>query len=325
MSGMPHPSGMPLKRNKDVVRETTYKVVAPKGSTTSPGAPGNQHHDERYVRHAPRRTAAPKGQEHARQHHEREGTTNERSSPTGHQADLNETWMSRDAFIRQADDEAPRPYMRFVNPYGTIYLHPRTEDFPTLWAQYLNMTMERRDAAYGHPTRALPHEAQPDVPDQHQHELPVQQDGMDQRAAARDTDATILYEPTQAPAGEGLRTPSSKDEQAPTHGATPLKNLTPIQVSESQCMAQRVPIPSTPASNPHEGAKNDEVVATTVNRDEARRCQRATQLHGSASPPPEQRDENSPPEVQDQHETPLTGQTPPAQHTRDKKTEGARG
>ena len=25
MSGMPHPSGMPLKRNKDVVRETTYK------------------------------------------------------------------------------------------------------------------------------------------------------------------------------------------------------------------------------------------------------------------------------------------------------------
>ena len=82
--------------------------------------------------------------------------------------------MSRDAFIRQADDEAPRPYMRFVNPYGTIYLHPRTEDFPTLWAQYLNMTMERRDAAYGHPTRALPHEAQPDVPDQHQHELPVQ-------------------------------------------------------------------------------------------------------------------------------------------------------
>ena len=84
--------------------------------------------------------------------------------------------MSRDAFIRQADDEAPRPYMRFVNPYGTIYLHPRTEDFPTLWAQYLNMTMERRDAAYGHPTaRALPHEAQPDVPDQHQPELPVQQ------------------------------------------------------------------------------------------------------------------------------------------------------
>ena len=128
-SGMPHPSGMPLKRNKDVVRETTYKVVAPKGSTTSPGAPGNQHHDERYVRHAPRRTAAPKGQEHARQHHEREGTTNERSSPTGHQADLNETWMSRDAFIRQADDEAPRPYMRFVNSYGTL-LAPQNGRLP---------------------------------------------------------------------------------------------------------------------------------------------------------------------------------------------------
>ena len=79
--------------------------------------------------------------------------------------------MSRDAFIRQADDEAPRPYMRFVNQYGTIYLHPKAEDFAATWAQYLNMVMERRDAAYGHPTtRALPHEAQPDMPGQHQHE-----------------------------------------------------------------------------------------------------------------------------------------------------------
>ena len=197
--------GMATFHTNDVVRRTTRKVVAPSGSTTSTGAPyQGTPQGEHHPRQVPRRTAAPRDQVPVHGEHEQEGKVGQRPSLPGHQADPNETWMPRDAsIIHEYDDDAPRPYMRFVSHYGTMYIHPRTTDFNSFWVNHLNMIMERRDAAYGRMFRGPPHgkaQDKPDVPDQHHHQrdgLHERRDEGGQRVAAPvvDSNATISYNP----------------------------------------------------------------------------------------------------------------------------------
>ena len=288
--GGKRPAGnMPTLQANDVVRRTTPKVVAPSGSTTSTGAPyQGTPQGEHHTRQVPRRTAAPRDQVPVHGGHEQEGKVGQRPSLTGHQVDPNETWMPRDAsIIHEYDDDAPRPYMRFVSHYGTMYIHPRKADFSAFWKQHLNMIMERRDAAYGHMFRGPLHrkaQDEPDVPDQHHHQqggLHERRDEGGRRAAAPavDSNATISYDPVQHRDSDSVgprATATTEAQPAPAIHIGHLRSAIPNSTSANASFA---PAPGPP----QEGGSN---ITVLINEAHERRQDISERTKGAIAAPP---------------------------------------